>query len=73
MLDENGEPNGDDVSLTGMVGVMVLAGHCNAFPTATYDEVMADAGNNFVNVWNYAESPYLGLRSSNARYQRNYC
>ena len=50
MLDENGEPNGDDVSLTGMVGVMVLAGHCNAFPTATYDEVMADAGNNFVNV-----------------------
>ena len=50
MLDENGEPNGDDVSLSGMVGVMVLAGHCNAFPTATYDEVMADAGNNFVNV-----------------------
>ena len=41
---------GEDVSLSGMVGVMVLAGHCNAFPTATYDEVMADAGNGFANV-----------------------
>ncbi|MAR47247.1 MAG: hypothetical protein CMA41_05530 [Euryarchaeota archaeon] len=41
---------GDDVSLSGMVGVMVLAGHCDAFPTATYDEVMADAGNGFANV-----------------------
>jgi len=41
---------GDDVSLSGTVGVMVLAGHCNAFPTATYDEVMADAGNGFANV-----------------------
>ena len=26
---------GDDVSLTGMVGVMVLAGHCDALPTQT--------------------------------------
>ena len=43
-------PTGEDVSLTGMVGVMVLAGHCNAFQTATYDEVMADAGNGFANV-----------------------
>ena len=43
-------PTGEDVSLTGMIGVMVLAGHCNAFPTATYDEVMADAANGFVNV-----------------------
>ena len=43
-------PTGEDVSLTGMVGVMVLAGHCNAFPTATYDEVMADAANGFANV-----------------------
>ena len=43
-------PTGEDVSLTGMVGIMVLAGHCNAFPSATYDEVMADAGNGFVNV-----------------------
>ena len=41
---------GDDVSLSGMVGVMVLAGHCDAFPTATYDEVMADAANGFANV-----------------------
>ena len=43
-------PTGEDVSLTGMVGVMALAGHCLAFPTATYDDVMADAGNGFVNV-----------------------
>ena len=43
-------PTGEDVSLTGMIGVMVLAGHCNAFPSATYDEVMADAANGFVNV-----------------------
>ncbi|MDG1549398.1 MAG: hypothetical protein P8Q94_05045, partial [Candidatus Poseidoniaceae archaeon] len=43
-------PAGDDVSLTGMVGVMVHAGHCDAFPTATYDEVMADAANGFANV-----------------------
>jgi len=43
-------PTGDDVSLTGMVGVMVHAGHCDAFPTATYDEVMADAANGFANV-----------------------
>ncbi|MEC7112867.1 MAG: hypothetical protein VXW72_04955, partial [Candidatus Thermoplasmatota archaeon] len=41
---------GDDVSLSGTVGVMVLAGHCDAFPTATYDEVMADAANGFANV-----------------------
>ena len=43
-------PTGEDVSLSGMVGVMVLAGHCDAFPIATYDEVMADAGNGFANV-----------------------
>ena len=43
-------PTGEDVSLTGMVGVMVLSGHCNAFQTATYDEVMADAANGFANV-----------------------
>ena len=41
---------GDDVSLSGTVGVMVLAGHCDAYPTATYDEVMADAANGFANV-----------------------
>ena len=43
-------PTGEDVSLSGMVGVMVLSGHCNAFPTATYDQVMADAGAGFANV-----------------------
>ena len=43
-------PTGEDVSLTGMIGVMVLAGHCNAFPTASYAEIMADAANGFANV-----------------------
>ena len=43
-------PTGEDVSLSGMVGVMVLSGHCNAFPTATYDQVMDDAGAGFANV-----------------------
>ncbi len=41
---------GEDVSLTGMVGVMVLAGHCSAFPTASYGEIMADAANGFENI-----------------------
>ena len=41
---------GDDASLTSMQGVLLLAGHCDAFPTATYDEVMADAANGFENV-----------------------
>ena len=41
---------GDDASLTSMQGVLLLAGHCDAFPTATYDEVMADAANGFANV-----------------------
>ena len=54
-------PTGEDVSLSGMVGVMVLAGHCDAFPIAAYDEVMADAGNGFANVGTYAKSQYLGL------------
>ncbi len=43
-------PTGEDASLTSMLGVLLLAGHCNAFATSTYDEVMADAGNGFVNV-----------------------
>ena len=43
-------PTGEDVSLTGMIGVMVLAGHCSAFPTASYGEIMADAANGFANV-----------------------
>jgi len=32
---------GEDASLTSMNGVLLLAGHCDAFPTASYDEIMA--------------------------------
>jgi len=67
-------PTGEDVSLTGMVGVMVLAGHCNAFPTATYDEVMADAANGFANVgtmqrasiWGFLVDPTAPMPDINA-------
>lgn len=43
-------PTGEDASLTSMQGVLLLAGHCAAFPTATYGEIMADAANGFENV-----------------------
>ena len=43
-------PTGEDASLTSMQGVLLLAGHCAAFPTATYGEIMADAANGFANV-----------------------
>ena len=67
-------PTGEDVSLTGMVGVMVLAGHCNAFPTATYDDVMADAANGFANVgtmqrasiWGFLVDPTAPMPDVNA-------
>ena len=67
-------PTGEDVSLTGMIGVMVLAGHCNAFPTATYDEVMADAVNGFANVgtmqrasiWGFLVDPTAPMPDINA-------
>ena len=67
-------PTGEDVSLSGMVGVMVLAGHCNAFPTATYGEVMADAGNGFANVgtmqrasiWGFLVDPTAPMPDINA-------
>ena len=42
-------PTGEDVSLTSMLGVLLYAGHCNAYPTATYAEVMA-MRNQFANV-----------------------
>ena len=41
---------GEDASLTSMNGVLLLAGHCDAFPTASYGEIMADAANGFANV-----------------------
>lgn len=67
-------PTGEDVSLSGMVGVMVLAGHCQAYPTATYDEVMADAGNNFASVgtmqrasiWGFLVDPTAPIPDINA-------
>ena len=45
-----------------MLGVLLYAGHCDAYPTATYSEIMADAANGFANVgtmqraniWQYA-------------------
>lgn len=43
-------PTGEDASLTSMQGVLLLAGHCAAYPTATYAEIMADAANGFANV-----------------------
>jgi len=43
-------PTGEDASLTSMQGVLLLAGHCDAHPTATYAEVMADAANGFANI-----------------------
>ena len=39
---------GEDASLTDMQGVLLLAGHCDAFPTSGYDyaSVSADLANN---------------------------
>ena len=73
-------PTGEDVSLSGMVGVMVLAGHCDAFPIATYDEVMADAGNGFANVgtmqrasiWGYTVMANETLPDINATIANDY-
>ena len=43
-------PSGENAALSTMLGVLLYAGHCNAYPTATYAEVMADAANGFANV-----------------------
>ena len=43
-------PSGENAALTTMLGVLLYAGHCDAYPTATYAEVMADAANGFANV-----------------------
>ena len=37
--------SGEDVSLNGMLGVLMLSGHCQAFPTGDYASVSADAVN----------------------------
>ena len=38
------DPTGEDISLTGMLGVLVLAGHCDSFPTENMSTMMAAAG-----------------------------
>ena len=38
------DPTGEDISLTGMLGVLVLAGHCDSFPTENMSAMMAAAG-----------------------------
>ena len=43
-------PTGENAALSTMLGVLLYAGHCDAYPTATYAEVMADAANGFANV-----------------------
>ena len=52
---------GEDASLTSMNGVLLLAGHCDAFPTASYDEIMADAANGFANVGTMQRATVWGL------------
>ena len=45
-------PTGESAALTGGegLGVLLLAGHCSTFATATYADIMADAANGFANV-----------------------
>ena len=49
-------PTGEDVSLTGMVGVMVLAGHCNALPTNTN---VSDGAEVRAQIWGYTGANLL--------------
>jgi hypothetical protein len=57
-------PTGEDASLTSMQGVLIFAGHCNAFATATYGEVMADAANGFANVGTMQRASIWGYASA---------
>jgi hypothetical protein len=57
-------PTGEDASLTSMQGVLILSGHCNAFATATYGEVMADAANGFANVGTMQRASIWGYASA---------
>jgi hypothetical protein len=43
-------PTGESAALTSQLGVLLLAGHCNAYATADYAGIMADAANGFANV-----------------------
>ena len=62
---------GEDASLTGMEGVLLLAGHCDAFPTKDYQvsDLEADLGNNpafttgvlqRAGIWGYLNPANLG-------------
>lgn len=57
-------PTGEDASLTSMQGVLLLAGHCDAFATATYGEVMADAANGFANIGTMQRASIWGYASA---------
>ena len=73
-------PTGEDVSLTSMLGVLMLSGHCDAYPTASYAEIMADAANQFVNVgtmqraniWGYLAGADLPMPDLNTTISRDY-
>ena len=43
-------PTGENAALSTMLGVLLYVGHCDAYPTATYSEIMADAANGLENV-----------------------
>jgi len=43
-------PTGDSAALTGGLGVLLMAGHCSAYPTADSATIMADAANGFANI-----------------------
>ena len=58
-------PTGEDASLTNMQGVMILAGHCNAYATGNYSVVSADLANSpafttgtmqRASIWGYASA-----------------
>ena len=58
-------PTGEDAALTGMQGVLILAGHCDAYPTGDYSTVAADALNSpafttgtmqRAGIWGYASA-----------------
>jgi len=43
-------PTGDSAALTTGLGVLLMAGHCKAHPTADSATIMADAANGFANI-----------------------
>ena len=58
-------PTGEDASLTNMQGVLILAGHCNAYATGNYSVVSADLANSpafttgtmqRAGIWGYASA-----------------